>query len=892
MLLDLIENLALLMTLCWLHETILQNLKGQILLSKICAGSLYGLVCIVGMMIPLVLAQGIIIDGRTVILSLSALFGGPLVGFIAGCIAGLYRLWVGGIGAIPGLLNILMSVLMGMAFHYLHQKRRISLNTASLLIFGGIVQVLQILNIRLLPEKIFSIFVEYTLWPLVIVQLSSTLLLGLILRNIHQQNNNRDALHESEAYLRAITEAIPDIALVIDEKGNYTVIKSSEKHILPTSSTRPTSKRLQNRFPQGQVELLMQFIQMTLASKEPQTIEYSMHTKMGKRTFEGRARRLDMLNGDLPAVIFMARDITERVALEQEIRIAAIAFECQQGMLITDAQTRIIKVNGAFSKLSGYSEDEVLGLPTRILASGKQGPEFYKGMWKDLTETGGWAGEIWNRHKDGKISPEWLTISAVHDEHGYVNNYVASFIDISERKNNEQKIQSLAFFDPLTGLPNRRLLYDRLQQALIACCRKNTYAALIFLDLDDFKNVNDLHGHKAGDELLCHVTTRLTNNVRELDTVARLGGDEFVILLEDLKACKEEAAMQIEYIVSKLLNAIHEPYIINNHHLTTSGSMGVALFNDDQHSPDELMQHADISMYSAKTSGKNSMCFYDPQMQAAVIISVKMEQDIRRGLIESEFKLFLQPQVNSHGELEGVEALTRWQHPQLGTLGPDIFIEIAERSDLIELIDMEGLRNGCLILSQWAENPRTANLSISLNISTRTLHKNDFIQQTKEIINKTKANPSLLKLEITESFLLQDTKKAAIRMQALRELGISFSIDDFGIGYSSMSYLQQLPLDQLKIDQSFVHDLPENTSSLAIVRAILAMAQSLEIEVIAEGIENIAQHDSLIGCGCKHFQGYLFGKPVIAECFEKLILDSTPGLIIQKNKEPSTSHPC
>lgn len=488
----------------------------------------------------------------------------------------------------------------------------------------------------------------------------------------------------------------------------------------------------------------------------------------------------------------------------------------------------------------------------------------------------------WNRHKDGKISPEWLTISAVHDEYGHVNNYVASFIDISERKNNEQKIQNLAFFDPLTGLPNRRLLYERLQQAIIACCRKNTYAALIFLDLDDFKNINDLHGHKVGDELLCHVTSRLKNNVRELDTVARLGGDEFVILLEELKTCKEEAAIQIEHIVSKLLNALHDPYIFNNHRLTTSASMGVALFNDDQHTPDELMQHADLSMYSAKASGKNSMCFYDPQMQAAVSMSVKLEQDIRRGLMESEFKLYLQPQVNSHGELEGVEALTRWQHPQLGTLGPDIFIEIAERSDLIELIDLEGLRNSCLILSQWAENPRTANLSISVNISTRTLYKNDFTQLIKQLINETKANPLFLKFEITESLLLQDKNKAAIRMQTLRELGFSFSIDDFGIGYSSMSYLQQLPLDQLKIDHSFVRDLPESTSSLAIVRAILAMAQSLGLEVIAEGVENLAQHDSLIGCGCKHFQGYLFGKPVIAECFEKLILDSTPGLIVQK----------
>ncbi|KMN12401.1 hypothetical protein TU86_17385 [Pseudomonas weihenstephanensis] len=879
MLLDIIENLALLMTLCWLHETLIRNVKGHILLSKICTGALFGLVCIVGMMTPLVLAQGIIIDGRTVILSLSALFGGPLVGLIAGCIAGLYRFWVGGVGAIPGLLNILMSVLMGMAFHYLHQKRSIPLNALSLLIFGCIVQGLQILNIRLLSEKIFAIFVENALWPLVFVQLLSTLLLGLILRNIHQQKNDREALHESEAYLRAITEAMPDTAIVIDQGGNYTVIKSSDKQQFPTSATRPTSKHLQDSFPQIQVELLMQFIHMTLASNEPQTIEYSMQTQIGKRIFEGRARRLDILSGDLPAVIFMARDITERVALEQEIRISAIAFECQQGMLITDAQTRIIKVNGAFSKLSGYSEAEVMGQPTRILASGKQGPQFYKNMWQTLKETGGWAGEIWNRHKDGEISPEWLTISAVHDEHGQVNNYVASFIDISERKNNEQKIQHLAFFDPLTGLPNRRLLYDRLQQALVACSRKHTYAALIFLDLDDFKNINDLHGHKVGDELLCHVSTRLANNVRELDTVARLGGDEFVILLEELKTGKKEAAIQIEHVVSKLLKALHEPYLFNHHRLTTSASMGVVLFNDEQYTPDELMQHADLSMYGAKASGKNSMCFYDPQMQAAVSMSLKLEQDIGRGLTEGEFKLFLQPQVNIQGELEGVEALTRWQHPQLGILGPDIFIEIAERSDLIELIDMEGLHNGCLILAEWAKNPRTANLSLSVNISTRTLYKTDFTQSVTQSLTTTQANPLYLKLEITESILLKDKKKAAIHMQALRELGISFSIDDFGIGYSSMSYLQQLPLDQLKIDQSFVRDLPESTSSLAIVCAILAMAQSLGLEVIAEGVENLAQHDSLIGCGCRHFQGYLFGKPVIAECFEALILDSPPELL-------------
>lgn len=401
------------------------------------------------------------------------------------------------------------------------------------------------------------------------------------------------------------------------------------------------------------------------------------------------------------------------------------------------------------------------------------------------------------------------------------------------------------------------------------------YGALIFLDLDDFKNVNDLYGHQVGDELLCQVAKRLTETLREQDTVARLGGDEFVILLEGLESCAEEAGTQVEHIGIKLLQALREPYLVSGHRFNNnSASLGIVMFNDAHHSVDELMQHAELSMYSSKALGKNTLSFYDPQMQAMVSKRLQLEEDIRRGLAEEEFVIYLQPQAGVNGYLEGAEALVRWQHPQRGVLGPGVFIEIAERSDLIEVMDLATLRQGCELLARWSNQPQRAALSLSVNISSRLLYRDDFIDLIKHLLDETQANPLRLKLEITESLLLTDKEKAVMRMQSLREMGIRFSIDDFGTGYSSMAYLQQLPLDQLKIDQSFVRDLPENTSGLAIVRAILAMAHSLNLEVIAEGVETLAQRDALSDSGCKHFQGYLFGKPVAVADFEVISLCS------------------
>lgn len=886
MLLDLIQNIALLITLCWLHGMIMRYLGSHERLGKICGGILFGAVAIVAMQTPLVLVEGLIFDGRTVVLSMAAFFGGPLVGVIAGSMAGLFRLWIGGVGVVPGLLNILMPVLMGLGFRYLHRAGRVPVNAVSLLIFGTLVHLLTILNLTLLPASYFALVVEHALVPLSAVMPPAMVLLGLILNDIHQQKLDREALRHSEAYLRAITEAVPDLSLVLDENGRYLKIKAPDNELLAADAADLLGKHLRDVLPQDQAEPLMQFISRTLATDSPQTLEYSIQTQAGLRTFEARARRLDAPVEGKRAVVLMARDITERVALERDRRIAAIAFESQQGMLITDDQTRIIRANEAFSKISGYSEAEVLGQSTRMLSSGRHHPDFYRELWQTLTENGVWEGEIWNRRKCGEIFPEWLTISAVRDAQGQVTNYVASLIDISERKTAERKIEQLAFFDPLTGLPNRRLLRDRLKQAITLCSRKNQHGALIFLDLDNFKNVNDLYGHQVGDGLLCQVANRLTKILRESDTVARLGGDEFVVLLEDLASSDEEAAAQVEHIGSKMLRALREPYLVDRQRFSNSASLGVVLFKDEQHTADELMQQADLSMYSSKAAGKNALSFYDPQMQVAVSARLKLEQDIRRGLAEREFILFLQAQTNACGELEGAEALVRWQHSEQGLLGPGTFIEVAEHSGLIESMDLEILRQGCNLLARWAEQPTMAHLSLAVNISAKLLYKDEFVDLVRRLLDDSQANPRRLKLEITESLLLTDKVTAVMRMHRLREMGIRFSIDDFGTGYSSMAYLQQLPLDQLKIDQSFVRDLPANSSSLAIVRAILAMAQSLELDVIAEGVETQTQHEALLESGCHHFQGYLFGRPVSVATFESTWLPES------ENSESASIRSC
>jgi diguanylate cyclase (GGDEF)-like protein/PAS domain S-box-containing protein len=560
--------------------------------------------------------------------------------------------------------------------------------------------------------------------------------------------------------------------------------------------------------------------------------------------------------------------LRESQKAEANLRIAATAFDSQEGMLITDANNVILRVNRAFNEITGYASEEVVGNNPRILRSGRHDNDFYAAMWECVKATGHWKGEIWNRRKSGEIYPELLTITAVKGTDGIIINYVGALTDITKSKKAEEEIRKLAFFDPLTSLPNRRLLLDRLQQALVSSARSNHHGALLFIDLDNFKALNDTMGHDVGDLLLQQAAERLKSCVRDGDTVARLGGDEFVVVLEDLSASMPDAAAQSESIGNKVLAALNHTYLLGSHECRSTPSIGATLFVGRQSEVEELMKQADIAMYQAKKAGRNTLRFFDPVMQSMVTAHVALETDLRRAVIETEqLQLFYQAQVDSSGRLIGVEALLRWQHPERGMISPAEFIPLAEESGLILPLGHWVLSTACGQLAAWAQQPETAHLSIAVNISAKQFGLPTFVEEVLAQIDYFGIDSTRLKLEITEGMLLNNIEEIIVKMNRLKAKGIVFSMDDFGTGYSSMQYLKRLPLDQLKIDQSFVRDIADDGSDRAIVKTIIAMAHSLDLDVIAEGVETEAQRNILMKKGCTRFQGYLFGKPMPIEQF-------------------------
>ena len=572
-----------------------------------------------------------------------------------------------------------------------------------------------------------------------------------------------------------------------------------------------------------------------------------------------------------PAVIGVILDVSERKQAEQQLRIAATAFEAQEGMVVTDASQIILRINEAFTSITGYSTGETIGKRPRFLRSGKHDRAFYDAMWASINSTGTWQGEIWDKRKSGEVFPEWITITSVKNPEGQVTNYVATFTDITERKAAESEIEYLAFYDQLTRLPNRRLLLDRLQQALAASARSGAEGALLFIDLDNFKDLNDTLGHEKGDLLLKLVAERLNQCVRDGDTVARLGGDEFVMMVEGLSSVPQEAAAQSKKIGEKILLALNQPYPLADREHHSTPSIGVTLFSDQKDSIEELMKRADLAMYKAKQAGRNTLCFFDPHMQAAVVARTAMEADMRVGLRDGQFLLHYQPQVDHHLELTGVEALLRWPHPERGLISPAEFIPVAEACGLILPLGQWVVETACRQLVSWSRDVRTARLTVAVNVSARQFHHPAFVDQVLSVIEVTGANPERLKLELTESLLLSDVDDVIHKMTALKERGVGFSLDDFGTGYSSLAYLKRLPLDQLKIDQSFVSDIVTNGNDAAITSAIVALAHNLGLSVIAEGVETEAQCEHLARQGCHAYQGYLFGRPGSVELIEAML---------------------
>ena len=598
--------------------------------------------------------------------------------------------------------------------------------------------------------------------------------------------------------------------------------------------------------------------------KDGSRVEVEVHGR--RMEFEGR-----------PAVIGVILDVSDRKQAEQQLRIAATAFEAQEGMMVTDANQVVLRINEAFTAITGYVAAEIVGRTPHVLSSGRHDRAFFESMWTTIKAKGTWQGEIWNQRKNGEVFPVWITITSVRNPEGEVTNYVATFTDITERKAAESEIEYLAFYDQLTRLPNRRLLLDRLQQALAASARSGAEGALLFIDLDNFKDLNDTLGHEKGDLLLKLVAERLSDCVRDGDTVARLGGDEFVMMVEGLSSVPEEAAAQSKRIGEKVLKALNQPYplVDREHHSTPS--IGVTLFSDQSDNVDELMKRADLAMYKAKQAGRNTLCFFDPRMQAAVMARTTMEADMRVGLREGQFVLYYQPQVNNRLELTGAEALVRWWHPDRGLVSPAEFIPVAEVCGLILPLGQWVLESACLQLVSWSRDRRTAHLTIAVNVSARQFHHPEFVARVLAALDESGANPERLKLELTESLLLSDVDDVIDKMTALKRRGVGFSLDDFGTGYSSLAYLKRLPLDQLKIDQSFVNDIVTNSNDAAITNAIVSLAHNLGLSVIAEGVETEAQCAYLARQGCHAYQGFLFGRPGPVELLDAMLERDAPN---------------
>jgi diguanylate cyclase (GGDEF)-like protein/PAS domain S-box-containing protein len=706
----------------------------------------------------------------------------------------------------------------------------------------------------------------------IFILITSALLFGLIRRLLRQ--NLADLQVREEAY-RILTEQSPAIIYQanIDNDG-HTIFISSQVNELGYSPYEWINHPglWKSLIHPDDTQRVMAEMDDAIRHKIAFSSEYRLRNRKGEwRYFHDKARIFNDANGHPLYQQGMLIDITDSKLTEIELKIAAIAFESSDGMFITDANKVILRVNSAFINITGYTLEEAIGRAHELFSSDSQDRHLYDSMWDSVEHTGAWEGEVWGKRKGGEVYPARLILSTVKNAEGIVTNYVAALTDITANKAASDEIKNLAFFNPLTKLPNRRLLMDRLKQALVSSSRSGNKGALLFLDLDRFKTLNDTLGHDIGDLLLKQVAERLSHCVRAGDTIAHIGGDEFILLLEDLSADAIEAAAQAETVSNKILNAISQQYQLDVHSYRSTASIGSVIFNGHDVSLDELLKQADIAMYQAKDSGRNTLRFFDPKMQEAINARAALENELRIAIEQKQFELYYQAQVDNSGRPIGAEALIRWLHPVRGVISPFDFIPLAEETGIILPMGYWVLETACIQLKLWQQNPHTKDLSLAVNVSAKQCHQADFVEQVEELITLHGIDPALLKLELTESTLLEDVEGIIEKMIILRKIGVRFELDDFGTGYSSLQYLKQLPLNQLKIDKSFIADIAIEGNGRTLVCTIIAMAHSLNLNVIAEGVETAEQLQFLKNNGCDHYQGYLFSKPVMIKAFEALL---------------------
>lgn len=708
------------------------------------------------------------------------------------------------------------------------------------------------------------------------------------IQSISKRKSVEQSLSHAEARYRSMFENSVAGIFQTTATGEYLIVNSALAHIYGYSSADELMHVLNNIQQQLYVEPMRrtEFIEIMAINGRVSNFESQVYRKDGSMIWISENAR--MVYDDFGSFLYYegtVQDITDLRMTQESLRLSEIlarqslealkhqkfALDKHAIVAVTDVQGRITYANEKFCEISGYKQDELIGQDNAIVNSKYHPAGFFKEMYQVIMGGHTWHAEIRNRAKDGHLYWVDTTIAPYMGEDGKPQSYITISTNISERKTAEEKSHHLAFYNQLTHLPNRRLLLDRLTQALAASARSGRNGALLFLDLDHFKVLNDTLGHDVGDLLLKQVAERLESCVREGDTVAHIGGDEFVVLLEDLSESAIEAATHIETIGEKILFSLNQPYQLEELKHQSTPSIGAVVFNDQQHTQEDLLKHADIAMYQAKTSGRNTLRFFDPKMQEAINSRVDNERALRKALELQQFSLYYQIQVDAHGRALGAEALIRWIHPEQGMISPLNFIPLAEETGLILPLGQWVLDEACTQIKRWQKSAATRDLVLAVNVSAKQFRQPDFVQEVLASVARSGIDPTRLKLELTESLLVDNIKHIVATMNALGAIGIQFSLDDFGTGYSSLQYLKKLPLNQLKVDQSFVRDIVTDSSDSAIVLTIITMAHSLELDVIAEGVETEDQRQSLLSKGCTHFQGYLFGKPMPIDEFNALL---------------------
>jgi diguanylate cyclase (GGDEF)-like protein/PAS domain S-box-containing protein len=698
--------------------------------------------------------------------------------------------------------------------------------------------------------------------------------LTVYFRDITQARKTQESLRISEERFRIIAQSTTDVTWDWDLHKNKLWCSDNVQNLFgytPHDFDGPRELWAQRIHPDDRARVLEHLGAAINGRHDHWIDEYRFIRKNGSiaevldrgfilRDSEGKATRMA---GALA-------DLTERREADARIREQASLLDKAKDAIVVRGIDNLVRYwNKGAERLYGWTAEEAVGRSVEELLYADPAP-LHEAM-RQVLESGEWSGEITERRKDGSALPVEVQWTLMRDEAGRPESIFAIKTDISRRKEAERRIEHLAFYDPLTQLPNRQLLMDRLQQAIASSSRSGCANALIFIDLDNFKSLNDTLGHTIGDMLLQEAAQRMVHCVSNHDTVARFGGDEYVVLLQSLGSDIAEAIPRARAIGERILKALNQSYQLGDYRHSVSASIGVTLFDSDKDDVGELLKRADLAMYQAKAAGRNTLRYFDPTLEAALSARMKMEEDLRRGLREHHFLLYYQPQVDQSGRVTGVEALVRWQHPARGLLAPVEFIPLAEETGLVLPLGQWVLETACRQLSAWAAHPQTAHLEIAVNVSARQFHAPGFVTQVLDILGPPGAGRQQLKLELTETALLENVEDTIAKMQILRQRGLSFALDDFGTGYSSLAYLKRLPLDMLKIDRSFVVDLLTNPNDAVIARTIIALGRNLGLKVVAEGVETEAQRDFLFLHGCAAYQGYLCTMPLPADAIAAMM---------------------